>query len=116
MQKKHTHKNQHTTPHADKYLISVSPQGRIRKEGIDKPPHHTILNKIVGGSIELVPYFDKYDGDPCVAFCNENGKGLPFNKFAHELWEKAFGRTITEDHLVGSIAIIVGPLSFLRQL
>ena len=48
-------KSQHTTPQADKYLISVSPQGRIRKEGIDKPPHYTTLNKIVGGHSYTFP-------------------------------------------------------------
>jgi Domain of unknown function (DUF3846) len=110
----------HTTPSADKYLISIHPDGRIRKEAIDKAPDHTVLNKIVGGYIELIPYFTKYDGSSCVAFCNEEGKlphlKLPPNKFAQALWERAVGRPITEDYLVGSIAIIVGPEKFLRTL
>ena len=109
-----------TTPAADRYLISVSPDGRIRKEGIDKAPDYTELNKIVGGHIELIPFFTHYNGHPCVAFCNEEGKfphfNLPYNRYAQALWEKAAGRLITEDCLVGTIAIIVGPQSFLNQL
>ncbi len=105
---------------AIKYLISISPDGRVRKEGIEKAPNFKILNKIVGGPIELIPYFTKYDGHSCVAFCNEEGKlphyNLPFNKMAHSLWEKSLGRPITEDHLVGTIAIVVGPQSFLNNL
>jgi hypothetical protein len=105
---------------ATKYLISISPDNRIKKKGIEKAPDYRELNKIVGGSIELIPYFTRYDGKPCVAFCNEEGKlphlNLPFNAMAQSLWEKALGRPITEDHLVGTIAIIVGPQSFLNEL
>ena len=109
-----------TLPQADKYLISISPDGRIRKEGINNPPSIKVIQKIVGGHFELVPYFTKYDGTMCLAFCHSEGKllhvNLPPNKFAQVLWEKALGRPITEDHLVGTIAIIVGPESFLRTL
>ena len=111
----------YTTPHADKYLVSIFPDGRVRKEAIDKPPTHIDLNKIVGGYIECIPYFHKYGDLPCIAFCNEYGKldapkKLPINRPAQVLWEKAVGRTIEEDFLVGTIAIVVGPKSFLEQL
>jgi hypothetical protein len=109
-----------TTPSADKYLISVHPDGRTRKEGIATAPDYKVLNAIVGGPIELIPYFSKYDNSPCVAFCNEEGKlppnNFPLNRFAQALWERALGRRITEDYLVGTIAIIVGPQSFLNTL
>src|SRR5215475_43116 len=108
------------TATAEKYLVSVFPDGRIRKEAITSEPDLKVLNKIVGGYLELIPYFDWYDGLRCVAFCNEEGKlphmRLPRNKPAQELWEKAIGRKITEDYLVGTIAIIVGPPEFLRTL
>jgi hypothetical protein len=113
-------KPSHTGPAADKYLISISPDGRVRKEAIDKVPDLEVLNKIVGGYLETIPYFNKYHGHPCIAFCNEEGKlphlNLPHNRYAQELWEKAFGQLILNDHLVGTIAIIVGPPSFLSQL
>jgi hypothetical protein len=113
-------KRLNTTPTADKYLVTVYPDGRIRKEGISKAPDYKVLNAIVGGPIELIPYFSKYDTSFCVAFCNEEGKlppnNFPLNKFAQALWEKALGRPITEDYLVGTIAIIVGPRTFLSTL
>ena len=105
---------------ADKYLISVYPDGRVRKEAITQAPELGLLNAIVGGPIELVPFFTSYGGNSCVAFCNEHGKLppkiLPLNVHAQVLWEKAVGRRITEDYLVGTIAIIVGPQSFLGTL
>ena len=65
-----------------------------------------------------MPYFNRYSGSPCVAFCNEEGKlhGLPINPVAHALWEKATGRLIRDDYLVGSIAVVAGPHSFLRDM
>jgi hypothetical protein len=101
-----------------KYLISVHPDGRVRKQGISNPPKLEVLNKIVGGYIELIPYFTIYDKTPCIAYCNEYGKDqkLPYNKTANELWARAVGRPIVEDFLVGTIAIIVGPRSFLEKL
>src|ERR1700747_2179681 len=99
-------KEHNLVPQANRYLVSVSPEGRVRKEGITTAPKLETLQKIVGGPIELVPFFTTYDGTSCVAFCNEYGKlpryNLPPNRFAHALWEKALGRTITEDYLVGS--------------
>ena len=113
-------KTQGPTLTADKYLISISPDGRVRKEAINKVPDLKVLNKIVGGYLETIPYFNKYNGSSCVAFCNEDGKlphvKLPYNRYAQELWEKAVGRSVLNDHLVGTIAIIVGPPSFLSQL
>jgi hypothetical protein len=41
---------------------------------------------------------------------------LPRNHYAQKLWENAFGKPITNDYLVGTIAIIAGPQSFLSQL
>src|SRR5215475_9079815 len=89
---------------ADKYLVTVFQDGRVRKEAISKAPETKVLNDIVGGYIELIPFFTKYGDSPCVAFCNEEGKlphiNLPSNRAAQVLWQAAVGRIITEDHLV----------------
>ena len=46
------------------------------------------MQKAVGGYIELVPYFDHFEGEPCEVYCNEEGKihGLPFNDEATSSW------------------------------
>jgi len=102
------------------YLVTISVDGGIKREEIEGSPPIEQLNEIVGGPIELVPLFNTYERLPCVAFCNEEGKLPPTvledNITAHLLWEQAVGRKIVEDRLVGPIAIIVGPPSFLSTL
>jgi hypothetical protein len=100
------------------YLIIIGPGGQIEEHELVRVPNLDALQKAVGGYIEVVPYFTKYEGRPCIALCNENGKieGLPVNRKAQAFWELSFGRPITEDHLVGSIAIVVGSPQFLEQM
>ena len=102
------------------YLVTITPDGEITKEAITQLPKLDQLQKIVGGFIELIPYFDQYEGSACRAFCNEEGKlphvGLPDNPTATAAWLAAVGVKRIPDHLVGNIAIIVGPPSFLRNM
>lgn len=74
------------------------------------------LQKSVGGYIETVPYFDRYNGEPCVAFCNEEGKldGLPLNVAATNAWQKLCGCTI--DVLVGDVCILTGDAEFMEAI
>lgn len=53
------------------------------------------LQALVGGLIEQVPHFTKYDGKKCIAWCNEEGriKGLPVNPKATSLWKSTLGWT-----------------------
>lgn len=82
------------------------------------PPTLEQLQAAVGGHIEVVPLFTKYNGAECVAFCNEEGKleNLAPNLFAQMLWEHAVGGPIADDFLVGPIAIIEGDEELLRAL
>jgi len=86
-------------------LISI-PKLDVLKTGLD------------GGLLEVVPRFNNFMGRDCVVFCDEEGKlkGLKHNNVAHWLWEQSYGRSITNDYLVGPIVIIVGSSSFLAQL
>lgn len=99
------------------YLIAVHPDGKVDKKEIKRVPHLDQLKEIVGGWIETVPYFNTYEGSPCIAFCNEEGKlhGSPFNPFAQTLWLKATKMAV-HDSLVGSIAIVVGSKDFLSRM
>jgi hypothetical protein len=89
------------------------------------------LQKIVGGSIEAVPYFDTIERGgaivSCVAFCNEDGKftGLAVNADATALWDAALARQClsrfdevgrAKDYLVGAIAVVFGDEAFMRDL
>lgn len=99
-------------------LTIIHPSGEItRKEYTAEIPLED-LNKAVGGYIELVPYFNDYKGVNCRAFCNEYGKinGLPYNEPATALWERAFGKSVRPDFLVGSIAIVTGDREFMSEL
>lgn len=101
-----------------KRLVAIHPEGTITEEIITKVPTLEDLQKIVGGYIEVVPYFNRYDDKMCVAFCNEEGKlkQLPVNMPAQALWMQAVEGRPLNDMLVGSIAIVVGPLDFLEEI
>jgi hypothetical protein len=74
---------------------------------------------IGGGYIEAVPFFARYQGDRCVAFCDEDGKlkNMPVNSRATELWYgQMMGQFIPPDHLVGPIVIVTGDRELLEEL
>ena len=70
------------------------------------------LQKIVGGYIQLIPDFNKYQGRKVIwAYCNEEGRleKLPFNQKASQAWARCFPiGTIDYDRamLFGEIVII----------
>ena len=57
-----------------------------------KAPELEQLQAAVGGYIETIPYFTKFEGlKRGRAYCNEEGlvKGLPFNRDATKAWREA---------------------------
>lgn len=101
-----------------KQLIAVHPSGAIDVTVIAELPSLEDLSKVVGGYIELVPYFFRYNDLPCVAFCNEYGKQnkLEPNPTATLMWMKACRQPALNDHLVGSVAIVTGPTTWLAKM
>jgi hypothetical protein len=99
-------------------LTTIAPDGTATFITLTGSPTLEQLQTAVGGHIEVVPYFTKFNGEQCVAFCNEEGKlvGLPANRLAQMFWERAVGRRISGDYLVGSIAIITGDDALLSSL
>lgn len=77
---------------------------------------YEVLKAAVGGYIETLPYFNKYQGKRCVAYCNEEGKlkRMPFNIHGQDLWLEALKKKdgsldhidINRTILVGNIAIV----------
>lgn len=76
------------------------------------------LQAAVGGYIETVPFLEKYEGDPAVAFCNEEGKlnGLPVNQTADNVWAANLAGTERWDVLVGDIVILTGDTEFMEAI
>jgi hypothetical protein len=116
-------------------VLTIDAAGLISSETfcnrIERPD---LLQKIVGGYIEVVPGFDTIEVNgkivSCVAFANEEGKlahlSLPHNHTATALWERALrrrGATLLlpnssglSDHLVGSVALVYGDAAFIASL
>jgi hypothetical protein len=104
---------------------------------LTKTPELEQLQKIVGGWIELVPYFQTIEHGGklrnCRVLCNEEGKlarpePLPVNELATELWWKALARAGgrnparpiafagDRDVLVGNIIVLFGDDEFMEDL
>lgn len=99
-------------------LTIIGPDASETSTPLTAPPELEQLQAAVGGSIEVVPLFTTFRGERCVVFCNEEGKleGLAPNILAQVLWERAVGRPISDDLLVGPIAIITGDAALLAAL
>jgi hypothetical protein len=74
----------------------------------EKQPTLQELHAIVGGYIEVVPHWDDHNGEPCVVYCNEEGKlnELPINDRATLMWWNVLGQRVN-DVLVGNVVLLV---------
>lgn len=110
-------------------IIPGSPEPRVTEYTAEIPLDE--LQRLVGGYIELVPFWitakvgrDIATRVPARVFCNEDGKRLPLrrNDFADALWKEAiaadFGHRGTPqgDYLVGPVAIVTGDDEFMEAL
>jgi hypothetical protein len=91
-------------------MIIVKADGKITVHELTDYPTDQDLRDIVGGDIEPVRHFDRFEGYPCVAFHRGQGAllGLPANRTATVLWRLHLG--FSEKHmpevLVGDIVIL----------
>jgi hypothetical protein len=90
----------------------IRTNGSVTSLDIDTAPELKMIQDAVGGYIELIPYFEKFRGENCVAYCNEEGKirSMPMNTMAQGYWGHNF------DLLVGDVAIITGDNELLESL
>lgn len=101
------------------HMILVTTKGDYKITRLSSVPDLDQLQAAVKGHIELVPFFNKFMGYRCVAFCNEEGKlkNLPVNTKAQTLWASSLNRAcINEDTLVGDVVIISGDDELLEAL
>jgi hypothetical protein len=68
-------------------LTIITADGTINTQTM-KRVDLSYLQELVGGDIEQVPHFGKYEGRKCRAWCNDEGRciPLPINAVASELW------------------------------
>jgi hypothetical protein len=73
------------------------------------------LQDAVGGYIEQVPFFQAYEGEPAVMYCDEEGKlkDKRPNASATNIWKIELG-TPYDDILVGDCIIVTGDEDFLE--
>lgn len=98
--------------------VVIKPDGAIERfNWDDMPPLQHFKDGVGGGYIEVIPYFQMFEGERCVAFCNELGKhqGMPLNMAATTLWKLQVGLGYP-DHLVGPIVIVFGDAAFMEAL
>jgi hypothetical protein len=111
---------------------------RILTKDYSKYPDVKVFHDIVGGWLELVPFFDTIVWDAelhqCLAFCDEEGKlkNKPINMQATWLWKLALERSgrwtgikpvgnflqidAMPDHLVGDVAVVWGDREFMEEM
>ena len=101
-------------------IVPVDPRAPVSSKELAGVPRLEALQKAIGGDIEVVPFFARYKGKRCVAFCDEHGKldGLPVNQRATKLWydQTPLGPYIHPDVLVGPVVIITGDRALLEAL
>jgi hypothetical protein len=72
-------------------LYIIRHNGQIERRKLTRPPTAEELHEIVGGYLEVVPYWTHLKTlGRCVAFCDSNGKttgGKKFNKPARAMWK-----------------------------
>lgn len=90
------------------YLFKAS--GTVTKTQQDKKPTYDECVKAVGGYIETIPFFTKYDDRiRGTAYANEEGmlKGLPLNKLAIKAWQESLvsGYDPSRTNLCGDIIL-----------
>ena len=96
-------------------IIPADMSKPVQVEPRDRQPELSELHDIVGGYIEAVPHWSHHNGEPCVAFCNEEGKlavhgrePLPINDRATMMWWNVLGgRPPDGDTLVGNVVLMV---------
>lgn len=98
-------------------MFWVTADGQLNSEIVDKPPTLERMQEIVGGWLELVPGFSRFQDERAVAYCDEEGrlKHLPVNALASEAWWQSCpaqrGQTLR-----GTVLILHGNEAFMRLL
>lgn len=103
-------------------IITIHVDGQITHEKVNTANVLDKLQKIVGGHIESVPYWDHLTAGNqtrrCWAVINEEGKliGLPMNLLGSVAWYREVPEMNGVDALYGNVAICIGDDEFMAAL
>lgn len=90
-------------------IIIIQPNGDRSFKKQDATPNCDTISELIGGLLEIVPHFDRFGSNSCVAFCDEEGKlkGLKLNGAATYLWWSCMAHEgFRPDTLHGPLVII----------
>lgn len=98
------------------HSLLIRPTGGASYDTHDRPEDGESIAERIGGSFQLIPGFDTYQGRRCLAYCHEEGKllRLPYNPEAQRLWHAASPNAMF-DVLVGNVLIIWGDEQFMGE-
>ena len=87
------------------------------KQTLTGPLELDALQKIIGGYLERVPMWQRFNGAECVALCDEEGKikEKPVNVAATVEWQRAQSLPV-DDVLVGTVVVLTGDDAFMQSL
>jgi hypothetical protein len=96
--------------------ITIKTDGRILRATMNKQPTLDFIQQAVGGSIEMVPHFIKYEGrQVTVVYANEEARRmtLNFNTLATQAWSLCLdgGPKRYRPQLFGDILIVMRKLN-----
>ena len=96
--------------------ITIKTDGKILRVAMNKQPTFDFIQQAVGGSIEMVPHFIKYEGRPVtVVYANEEARRmtLKFNTLATQAWLSCLhgGPKRYPSQLFGDILVVMRALN-----
>jgi hypothetical protein len=97
------------------YILTNDKKREVRE--LDKPPTGDEIREILGGWMELVPRFNTYEKQPCIAYCDEEGKmkNLSHNYEATHAWSTSMKMSLHNiDPLRGTIVVLTGDKEFME--
>lgn len=97
-------------------MLAVIPLlGEITYRRCNEVPNSVELQQLVGGYIQIVPRFNIFNGELCVAYCDEEAamKDVMANAQATELWQSQSGH---KGRLKGPVVILYGDDEFMEAL
>mgnify|MGYP001549928524 CR=1 FL=1 len=98
------------------FISAIIPlSGMITYRACTEAPSLEELQQEVGGYLQVIPRFDKFHGEHCVAFCDEEGsfKNMATNAIASKLWREQAGHS---GSLRGTVVVLYGDDAFMEAI